>query len=652
MRKLIFALLLLPNIAVLSQEIIDNKGNRLQSYPFITTVNPVVQGYVEQVSMTNLENNIHFMQELGVRDPVSAIAVQAQNRILEQFESYGGLDVSVHYFPYRGDTLAAGNVVAVKVGSEFPDEYVILSAHYDHQSGPGADDNASGTAGVLECANILSQIETKRSVIFITVNCEEFGLVGSFAYAQKCAAQNMNIIAAFNLDQIGYHPPSQADFKMGAGYSPLSKNLFDYYLQVANLYIPDIPSFHFSKGDHYNSDNTSFNIHDYASLYISDSEYNADIPCYHKPCDTLGNGVNSLELVRAFTQATLAATTELANGWLPPQNLSAVPDISKVIISWDKTPQTSTYKLYKNGELLAETTETTFKDTNVSEGAEYAYLVKAIHSVTNMESAASNVDTLVFTSPLQIPYFNDFEINSDGFILRNSSWVIRENDSNFVLSNAPNGSGTWSISDNYSNIIELKWFSIPEETENISLNFDCNYNIGNSISAYGMSYLVNTTCYLEITTDRKTWHKLAKFQRRITNWQHFGVSLNEYIGNPFVQIRFRFDSFGPWTISNVKQFNIDNFSVGFSGVNIEKYEFHYFKDLMIYPNPTNGNIIITTFQEKPYEILVYDMFGKKVFQQNNFQDGNLDLSFLPKGNYMIRVSNDKHSIAKKILKLF
>ena len=649
MRKLIFIFLLLCSITVSAQQVLTNKGNRLQSYPDITTVDPAVQGYLAQVSITNLENNIRYLQDLGVRDATTVIAVQAQNWLVEQFESYGGLEVSVHYFPYKGNTLDAGNVVALKVGSEFPDDYILLSAHYDHQSGPGADDNASGTAGILECAKILSQIETKRSIIFIAANCEEFGLVGSFAYAEKCAAQDMNIIAGFNLDQIGYHPPEQTDLKMGAGYSPVSKNLFDYYYQTANLYLPDIPTFHFSKGDHYNSDNVSFNIHGYASLYISDSEYGADIPCYHKLCDTLGNGVNSLELVRAFTQATLAATAELANGWLPPQNVSAVSDIAKVKISWDKTPKTTAYKLFKNGTLLAETTGTAYEDHNVSEGEEYAYFVKALHSETSMESAASNIDSIRFTAPLELPYFNDFETNSEGFIIRNSSWATRENNANFVLSNAFNSSGTWSFSDNYFNVVEMQWFSIPDDTENISLKFDCNYNIGNSMSAFGISYLVNTTCFLEITTDRKIWHKLAKFQRSITTWQSFGVSLNEYIGHPFVQIRFRLDSFGPWTIRNTKQFNIDNIRIDFSDVGIKKNEFHYFKDLIIYPNPTHGNINITTFQDRQYQISVYDMFGKKVFQQVNFQDGNLDISSLSKGNYMIRVSNDKHSIAKKVV---
>jgi len=649
MKKIFFTLLALIFTSVSAQELIDNKGNRQQSYPNVTTVNPDVQGLIEQVSITDLEDNIRYMQDIGIRNATSPIALEVQNWLVEQFESYGGLDVSVHYFPYNGKMLDAGNVVALKRGNEFPDEYILLSAHYDHQSGPGADDNASGTAGVLECARILSQIDCKRSIIFIPVNCEEYGLVGSFAFAQKCAAENMNIIAAFNLDQIGYFPKDQGDIKMGAGYSPLSKNLFDYYCQVANLYIPDVPTFHFIKGDHYNSDNTSLNIHGYASLYISDSEYDADIPCYHKKCDTLGNGVNSLELVVAYVQATLAATAELANGWLPPQNLSAISDADKVTVSWDETPQTAAYNLYKNGILLEETDKTTFDDFDVVEGETYSYFVKAIHSETEIESATSNTDSIVFTLPLTLPYANDFETNSDGFIIRNSSWVVRENNDNLILSNAPNTSGTWSFSDNYSNVLEMNWFSIPEETPYIKLRFDYHHAIGNSISAYGMNYLVNTTCYLEITTDRKTWHKVAKFQRNSNSWKSYEISLNEYIGSPFVQIRFRFDSFGPWTIKNTKQFNIDNILIDFEQTGIEKNEFSYFKDLTVFPNPAKGIFTITTYQKNSYDIQVYDSTGKTVFQQTSFQDGNLDLSSLPKGTYFLKVLNDTHGLAKKIV---
>jgi len=656
MKHTVFFLLLLCGISLSAQEIIDNKGNRIQSYPVVTTINPAIQGLVNQVSITNLENNIRYMQDLGVRDPVTnkAIALQTQNWLRDKFESYGKLDVSIHYFLHEGDSLSTGNVVAIKKGSEFPNEYILISSHYDHNAGPGADDNASGTAGVLECAKILSQVETKRSILFIPFNCEEYGLVGSFAYAQKCAAENRNILGVFNLDQIGYFKPGTGEIKMGVGYSSLSKNLFDFYFQVANLYLHQVPTFHFIKGDHFNSDNTSFIMHDYASLYISDSEYNADIPCYHKACDTLGNGVNSLDLVVAYVRATLAATAELANGWLPPQNLSAISDLSKVMISWDKTPETSGYKLYKNGTLLAETKEATYEDKEVVTGKGYDYYVKGINATTGVESAPSNTDSIIFTKPLTLPYENDFEENSNGFVIRNGSWVVRNHAYCSVLSNAPvtMGGTSWYFSDNYSNIVDLQWFPIPASTEDISVQFDYNRNIGNSMIGYGYDYLFNTVCYLEITTDRKTWHKLAKFRETSSSqytWDNFEISLNEYIGNEFVQLRFRFESFGPWTLKSIKQLNIDNFKIDFTYNAIPKYENPFFKEVVIYPNPANGTFNIITHQEKSYEVIVYDISGKIVFQQTEFQDGNIDLSFLQKGSYILKVLNDRHAVAKKIV---
>ena len=101
MKKTIFTFLLLSTITASAQEVMSNKGNRLQSYPNVTTINSAVQEYVNQVCITNLESNIRYMQDLGVRNATSEIALQTQNWLIEQFESYGGLDISVHYFPYK-----------------------------------------------------------------------------------------------------------------------------------------------------------------------------------------------------------------------------------------------------------------------------------------------------------------------------------------------------------------------------------------------------------------------------------------------------------------------------------------------------------------------------------------------------------------------
>jgi hypothetical protein len=406
-----------------------------------------------------------------LRVATSPEAVIVQNWLVNNFESYGYEDVSIHYFNYDSQQLDAGNVVVVKKGTEFPDEYIIISSHYDHSSGtttsgPGADDNASGTAGVLECARLLKNFPTKRSIMLVTFNAEEFWLVGSMPFAQKCASENMNIIAHFNMDMIGWFPPNNPNTTMGSGYSPVSKALFEYYQQTANTYIPSIPTIRFSRGDVVGGDMTPFNIYGYPSLYIGDYQYLDQNPCYHKPCDTLGHGVNRLDLAKAFVQAILAATSELANAWLPPQNLSACTGIGKITISWDNTSEQNSYKVYKNNTLLVETTENFYIDYEVELGNKYEYYV------TDLSSAPSNKDEVKFVEPLQFPYFNDFSENKYGF--EQSDCTLRDLLAHKTLCNIDHNR---KISDNYLSIAEMDWFPVPNTTENISIRFKWQGNI-------------------------------------------------------------------------------------------------------------------------------------------------------------------------------
>ena len=270
---------------------INNKGNRTQTYPNVTIVKSDVQNLINQVSATNLEDDIRYMQNFGKRDAQSPAALQTQNWLFDKFESFE-LDVSIHRFtssmlPANGDTIAAGNVVAIKLGTEFPDQFIIISSHYDQSDGPGADDNASGTAGVVECARILSQIETKRSIIFVPFNAEEYWLHGSVPFAIKCAKENINILGVFNLDMIGFYPATgYGDIKMFAGHSIINQKLFEYHQQVANLYIPDVPTLKLNNwNDVPNSDILPFGCNDYPAIYIGDIEYIDVHPCYHRPCD-------------------------------------------------------------------------------------------------------------------------------------------------------------------------------------------------------------------------------------------------------------------------------------------------------------------------------------------------------------------------------
>lgn len=106
------------------------------------------------------------------------------------------------------------NVVAQITGSEAPDEYVVISAHWDHfgtkqtDSGPkiynGAVDNASGTAATLEIARIMNQIHQqtpfKRSIIFANFTAEETGLIGSQEFASGAVVPTKQMVGLLNID--------------------------------------------------------------------------------------------------------------------------------------------------------------------------------------------------------------------------------------------------------------------------------------------------------------------------------------------------------------------------------------------------------------------------------------------------------------------
>jgi hypothetical protein len=104
------------------------------------------------------------------------------------------------------------NVVGVLPGSdpELKDEYVVVGAHYDHigvgiggRVGPGADDNGSGTAGLLAVAEALKLSRPRRSIIVCAFSGEEAGLLGSKALCASLPVSQSKIVAMLNMDMIG-----------------------------------------------------------------------------------------------------------------------------------------------------------------------------------------------------------------------------------------------------------------------------------------------------------------------------------------------------------------------------------------------------------------------------------------------------------------
>ena len=109
------------------------------------------------------------------------------------------------------EEVTTANLAAVIPGTspEFKDDFIVLSAHHDHvgmEGGklhPGADDNASGTAAILEVARLLKDSKPKRSILVLSVSGEEIGLWGSQAFVEAPPVALARIKADINIDMVG-----------------------------------------------------------------------------------------------------------------------------------------------------------------------------------------------------------------------------------------------------------------------------------------------------------------------------------------------------------------------------------------------------------------------------------------------------------------
>lgn len=640
MKKYLLFIAMALCASVLNAQFIDHKGNRNQTYPGVYGANADIVAMINQVDTTNLYDDIYWMQQF-IRDCASPAAVTVQNFLIDRFESFGLETYIHHHTGHIGetDTLDAGNVIAIQPGTEFPDEYIIVAAHYDHPDGPGADDNASGTSGVLECARILSQHQFKRTILYIPFNGEERWMVGSYPFVEKCAREDMNILGVFDMDMIGFWPgPDYGPVTMYSGYSYISERLFEYYQNVANIYIPEMPTYRFTKKDSYGGDHMCFNIHEYPALYIGDIEYHTENIYYHTPNDTIGTGVNCFALAEGFVKAVIAATAELANGWLAPQDFSATVREGEVFLSWNDAPETVSYKLFKDNELIAETTDNSFVDEGFEDGEWHRYFVKGVNE-EGEESAASNMDSIFSRAPLQLPAFYDFEDGTVGDLhLYNENWTVGQFKGRQCLA-----AKTYTR-DNILQMIETQWFSIPETTEDISIGFKMNRYIPSMWSPF------NAGVYIEVTTDRKTWHLVDWIWDDHNQWNDYAISLNDYIGNDYVQVRIRFEGSGEgYTTTSYKYMAVDDLYINFEHEDVNEILVNEKFDLSIAPNPSEGVVNITTGLERGYSISVYNMIGVRVLSENTFHDGTLDLTSLPAGVYFISADNGADRLTKRVV---
>ena len=162
------------------------------------------------------ELNTSLQQIIGERSPFRGQRHlgSVENYIERRLHSYG-LKVESDAFTYWGKSYR--NLIA-SAGPERGRPLVILGAHFDSVEGsPGADDNASGVAVLLEAARILSQLRLRSQVLFCAFNLEELNMAGSTHFAKRLKSEEANVGAMVSLEMVGFTDPRPGGQKYPAG---------------------------------------------------------------------------------------------------------------------------------------------------------------------------------------------------------------------------------------------------------------------------------------------------------------------------------------------------------------------------------------------------------------------------------------------------
>jgi hypothetical protein len=253
--------------------------------------------------------------------------IQAHDWIGARFGE-AGLQTSSHPFtlgrsncnPLPPADVSLRNPIGFKRGTRTPDEWIVVGAHYDSRNNvrcdgvnnpqPGANDNGSGCAGVIELARVFQNIPTERSIVFACFAGEEQGLVGAYAYVQSLAdsGQLAGVRHMINLDMIGHAISDSLPARVETT-SQFSAELARYR-SAALTYAPELSLIESTSTQAY-SDHWPFIARGIPAMFTW--ENGASIyPHYHQVTDVPGNMSRAQALAGGILKMDTAVLAGLA----------------------------------------------------------------------------------------------------------------------------------------------------------------------------------------------------------------------------------------------------------------------------------------------------------------------------------------------------
>ncbi|MDT8346463.1 MAG: M28 family metallopeptidase, partial [Flavobacteriaceae bacterium] len=280
------------------------------------------------------------------------------------------------------------NVVAIQRGKKYPNSYIIMSGDIDSRASdvnnytidaPGANDNASGMAGAIEAARVLSNYEFEHSIVYVGLSGEEQGLFGGAGLARYAQENNWTILGVFNNDMIGNiqgvdgvidnrsfrifsepTPPTESERERqlrrfyGGEVDGISRQLARYVHKNTLSYMPEMNPMlvyrldRFGRGRHHRP----FNDVGFPGIRIMEAHENYN--WQHQDIRT-ENGMaygDVIEHVNFDYAAKLTAVNDInlaAIAWAPPppQNVAIGGIVeASAKLAWDKVAGAKGYKIY------------------------------------------------------------------------------------------------------------------------------------------------------------------------------------------------------------------------------------------------------------------------------------------------------------------
>ena len=394
MKRILFLLMLVGCTQIsTAQQIIDRD---LEISQMVKEVNPdSLKAYIKAMVAMGTRNTLSTQT-----DPKRGIGA-ARNWVLNKFtefakKSNGRLTAFIDTTTLPPDgkrvdaSLLLGNVVATLKGTDTADKRVfIISGHLDNMrtnvldrigDAPGANDDGSGSAAVLECARIMSTHNFSATVIFVTVSGEEQGLLGAYFMANKARAQNINIEAVLNNDIMGSNNSNETNIinntqvrvfseglpfykldkvaanirRLGLENDGISRQLARYVKEVGERYVDNLQVVMVYRNDRFlrGGDHTPYVENGFAAVRIT--EMNENYTRQHQDV-RVENGIQygdvlehiDFEYLRKNTALNLANLANLAKAPAMPEEVKiTVGKLSnQTNLNW-KAPKTGKAKGY------------------------------------------------------------------------------------------------------------------------------------------------------------------------------------------------------------------------------------------------------------------------------------------------------------------